>query len=571
MVSTLVQWFLVAANLGGGVVAVLLGLYAWRRRDTPSAKRYAHVMAVAGPWCFGYGLMLVSPTAGIARAFELVAIGFALVSVFVWLTFVIEYTGKGHWLTLRNQALIWAVPVLYYPLLVTNPLHGIVRSTTVVEYGSLMIVWDHPKTIEYAVMVYSLLAVFAGLFLLTRFLVSTRNIYRKQTSMILLSTLLIALVYIAYTLGISIHPGFNPSSLFFLAEAALVGVALFRYDFLDVSPIATELYLERMADPLLVFDEKRRLVDFNDAAKTVLPLTEDDVGVSAQTIHGGLAGAVAADEPEAGTLAVDRNDGTNETVEPRVTTVEDQYGTDRGTLVVLRNVTDRIQREHELREKNEELERFTGIVAHDIRNPLTVAKGYAQLGKTSGKETHIQKSIEAMDRMENLVEDLLTLAREGKRVDDPESVDLGGVVRSAWTEIGTDAAELEVVDTRSMLADPLRFRELLGNLFRNSIEHGTTDGHARTSVTVRVGVTDDGFFVEDTGPGIPEDDRETVFEMGYTSSEQGTGFGLAIVDAIAEAHGWEVAVTDGSDGGARFDFSGVDESRVATEPNPPTQ
>jgi signal transduction histidine kinase len=74
-------------------------------------------------------------------------------------------------------------------------------------------------------------------------------------------------------------------------------------------------------------------------------------------------------------------------------------------------------------------------------------------------------------------------------------------------------------------------------------------------VTITVGRTADGFYVEDDGTGIPESNRETVFETGYTTDPGGTGLGLHVVRTIAEAHGWRVDATDGSTGGARFEFT----------------
>jgi signal transduction histidine kinase len=119
----------------------------------------------------------------------------------------------------------------------------------------------------------------------------------------------------------------------------------------------------------------------------------------------------------------------------------------------------------------------------------------------------------------------------------------------------TDHAELVHDDELASVeikADDDRLRQLLENLLRNAIEHGGRD------VTVTVGTLDNGMYIEDTGPGIPEEQREDVFAAGYSSGENGTGFGLSIVKQIVNAHGWNVTVTESADGGARFEITGVE-------------
>jgi signal transduction histidine kinase len=152
--------------------------------------------------------------------------------------------------------------------------------------------------------------------------------------------------------------------------------------------------------------------------------------------------------------------------------------------------------------------------------------------------------------MAELIDDLLTLARQGRGLGDTEPVDLETLARTCWQAF--DTGDLVVVDGLTVEADRSRLRELLENLLRNAVEHAGPDP------TVRIGALGSpedptGFYVADDGPGIPPDDREQVFEHGYSTDEEGTGFGLAIVRAVADAHGWEVRVTDGEDGGARFE------------------
>ena len=214
------------------------------------------------------------------------------------------------------------------------------------------------------------------------------------------------------------------------------------------------------------------------------------------------------------------------------------------------DVTDRNERERELQRKNERLETFAHLVSHDLRNPLNVVAARLELARETGDDEHFEAAEHAAERMETLVEDLLTLARQGETVDETSAVDLGASVESAWRTVEMGTATLETESALgSVGADESRLTELFENLFRNAREHAGED------VTVRVGREGGCIFVEDDGPGIPADDRDRVFEIGYTTAEEGTGYGLAIVEEIVEAHGWSIDVSEGRAGGARFEMT----------------
>ncbi|WP_096389856.1 sensor histidine kinase [Halopenitus persicus] len=222
-------------------------------------------------------------------------------------------------------------------------------------------------------------------------------------------------------------------------------------------------------------------------------------------------------------------------------------------------------RERELAEQNARLEEFTSIVSHDLRNPLNVATGYLEIAleeastSESADPSVLEQVDNALDRMNRLIEDLLTLARQGESIGETERVDLGAVAAAAWEHVDAPDAALSVEADATIEADRGRLQQLLENLFRNSVEHGGSD------VRIVVGDLPDGvgFYVADDGHGIPESDRERVFESGYTTREGGTGFGLAIVSEIVDAHGWEIAATDGETGGARFEITDVSARETA--------
>jgi len=210
----------------------------------------------------------------------------------------------------------------------------------------------------------------------------------------------------------------------------------------------------------------------------------------------------------------------------------------------------RATREAELKRQNERLDQFASVVAHDLRNPLTVAMGFLEVAAETGDPDHFEKVETAHDRIERLIEDLLTLARGETTIEDREQIDLGAVAREAWGYVDTSEATMEVAEGVPVVAgDAGRLSQLFENLFRNAVEHGGKD------VTITVGKrADGGFYVADDGEGIPPEDRETVFDHGVTTNQGGTGFGLSIVEDIAKAHGWTVSVSESDEGGARFDF-----------------
>jgi PAS domain S-box-containing protein len=224
-----------------------------------------------------------------------------------------------------------------------------------------------------------------------------------------------------------------------------------------------------------------------------------------------------------------------------------------GVMGVVRDVTERRERERELERKNERLDSFASMVSHDLRNPLNVATGRLELVRETVEHDDLAEIDAALDRMDTLIEELLTLSRAGTGVSDLEAVSLASLAEECWQTVAGAASTFTVESALTIRADPNRVKQLFENLMRNAIEHGGAAVH------VTVGDLDDGtgFYVADDGAGIPDAKRAHVFDAGYSTNEDGTGFGLAIVEDVAEAHGWSVAVRESESGGARFEISGV--------------
>ena len=214
------------------------------------------------------------------------------------------------------------------------------------------------------------------------------------------------------------------------------------------------------------------------------------------------------------------------------------------------------------------VDNVASVVSHDLRNPLDVATTRLRAGREFGEDEHFEHVARAHERMERIIQDVLTLARGEDVVDPDETVPLDEVAEEAWDTVDTGGGTLTVDGPLpTTVADADRVGRLFENLFRNAVEHGTAGDGSQTdraeSVRVTVGrlggSRPTGFYVADDGVGIPPAERDRVFEPGYSSDEHGTGLGLAIVARIADLHGWSYAATAGPDGGARIEIRGLDD------------
>ena len=296
-----------------------------------------------------------------------------------------------------------------------------------------------------------------------------------------------------------------------------------------------------------------------------LVMDDADVEVGAELIRRLLR----SDDLERGTFEMDliTADGERIPCENHVALLPFDDGEFRGTTGVLRDISDRQERERELERQNERLGEFARVVGHDLRNPLNVASLSLEIARQEPEGEHFDRAENALRRMEELLENLLRLAEGGRTEVVTEPVRLDSVVEAAWGTTETGEASLELADDLGTVhCDESRTAQLFENLFRNAVEHGgpavsvrvgrlgggASDGGAADGEAAAVG-----FYVEDDGPGLGDASEDELFSMGYSTEHTGTGFGLAIVRDVCRAHGWEVRTAEGDLGGARFEVAGL--------------
>jgi len=322
------------------------------------------------------------------------------------------------------------------------------------------------------------------------------------------------------------------------------------------------LFIEQSSLGVIEWNEEFEVVRANETAEDILGYSEEELR--------GNSWELLVPESEQGTIddivrelledrggyhSVNENvrkDGERIVCEWHNRVVTDETGDVVAIFSQFDDITAQKERERELKRQNERLEEFASVVSHDLRNPLSVADAHLELASDECDSDHLDRVSRAHDRMAELIDDLLTLAREDDQTAELTSVELQAVADTCWDNVDTASATCVIDTERAIRADERALKRLFENLFRNAVEHGGED------VTVRVGALEDGFYIEDDGSGIAHPEREEVFDTSSSTSAAGHGFGLSIVSRVVDAHDWTVRATEGSAGGARFEVTDVE-------------
>jgi len=525
---------------GAAAIACFAGVRrAHRIEDGDTRQGLVWLLLLSGGWATAHVGFLAFPGEGMKTAFYMAGLIVGVAAVGPWLYFCSAYTGRSlhRNTTVRRIALAVFVAIVLVKL--TNPIHGLYFTTaaTTTPFPHLTV---HNGVLHWSVMGLSYALAVVGYFMLFELFTQVGADARPLAVVAGLTGLPVFLDVLGLVSPRLVDITYEP-----------IGVAAFAVGvlFIYVDRFQSVQLAGSREEPVIVLSDEDRIRDYNESARRLFPplVRRDVIG---EPLWAVLPEVVDALESDRGILVLEREDQT------RYYRVDDtpfaSGRTQLGQLLSVTDVTEAERYQQEIERQNDRLEGFASVVSHDLRNPLNVAMARVQAAREEHDDEQLEHASAALDRMENLIDDLLTLARTGQPIDGTEPVSLSAVAREAWGLVETGEATLVSDEEYRFEADPDRLQQLFENLFRNAIEHGGAD------LAVRVGAVDgDGFFVEDDGSGIPEENREDVFESGFTTAADGTGFGLAIVTEVVEAHGWDIVATESESGGARFEITGV--------------
>lgn len=209
------------------------------------------------------------------------------------------------------------------------------------------------------------------------------------------------------------------------------------------------------------------------------------------------------------------------------------------------------QKPSEPDQPQEEIDTFVATLVHELRSPLGIAQAFLDIGRNDGDDAQdaLEKVAGALDDLEHTIDNLASMAKNNMTVE-VEEVELEPLVREVWESLDTKDDLIQIESSIYVTADPALLKILFRNLLSNAIQHGGENS------TIQVGSLNDGFFVEDTGSGIPTEIQDEIFSRGF-SDAGGLGVGLALVNDIVDAHGWEITINSEVGRGTSVEITNV--------------
>ncbi|ERH10855.1 MAG: His Kinase A (phosphoacceptor) domain protein [halophilic archaeon J07HX64] len=444
---------------GTAVLTVGLGYWVLSRTEMGSRRWFGLLMGLLSFWALVSFVGVFVPDRQLQELLLTVWTVVGLSTVFAWLAFVVDYT-DGDPLESRLVRVFALACLGLVAVAVTLPFHDLYYSSVLFRTEPFAHVETTVGPGRVAALGYTFSGVGLGTYYLLELFVSTRYRSRTQALVLVAGIVLGILPFTASLVGVTPVPTYNHTVFGIATFVLVVTYAVFRHSFADFAPIARDIVVAEIEDPLFIIDSDTHLVDYNDAAgRAVRGLDSHSIGTPVSALVDGLSEFDPGEEgPEMVSLTVD---GESRHYSVQVSEVTARPSP-RGYLILLRDITEQTIRERELEaarqeleRSNERLEEFASVVSHDLRNPLNVASLRLDMAQREVDSDHLDTVDRAHDRIESLVEDLLLLARSGTGVDEQTRLSLATVADDCWQTVETaDATLRSSVSSRSVQTPP---------------------------------------------------------------------------------------------------------------------
>ncbi len=550
-------------------VSLVLAAYAvWygrQHRQTPTLQTFAAMNIAIAIWTGFSAVKLLSTDPALQfQTYRLLYFGSSSVGPLL-LLFVLTYTDRITVLRPSIVLAVFAVPVLFWALLFTNPYDVVIVESYLVDADGLVVMRTQtgPAHILFS-FTYALFIALVTIGVLLHESFKRGWSYLPQA--VLMGVAISTPVIVSALTSAGIPPFTLDSVNFVPASTAVSAVALsvatFRYRLLDLRPIANRTVVDHSPDAMLVIDTAERIVHINDAANTLFhsdrPLrTAPVTDVLPELRIDTESEQILEYQSPTGPVAIE--------VRARPLQRRDEH---LGWVIVCRDVTER-------RRQQAELEAFSAVVSHDLRAPLRNAERYLSLfeettDSTLEADAHrlLERSKENTQRAQTMLSDLLAYSRIETTPVEFEPVEMDRTLDTVLDTLAHDIDSRNATVERSSLPQVRGIDHLLVRLFQNllanALKHGIADSSAEeSSLTISVEAARKGSFweftVADDGVGMNPEELAYVFDLFSQGSnadfDAGTGMGLAICHKIVDRHGGQIDIQSAPDQGTSVMFT----------------
>jgi len=550
------------------MVGVCTALFALFYRDRPGAKPAAVFAGTASVWAVVEGLRVAQTGLETMVLWTATALSLSVLLPPAWLLFVLEYTGSERRLTRQLFAALLVEPLLFLSVVWTNDAHELVWSgSEIISYGAFDGLAVEFQLAYWAHQVYASLLLAAGALILVRMLLETNRLYQWQGIALLVAVLVPMSTNAIYSFGL-LPPGIDPTAISYVLASVVLTVTVLETELFGIAPATRQIgrraVLSELEDAMIILDDSDRIVDVNPAAATLLgqPVA-DCLGRGLVDLTPALADAL--DGSTAQSPVELELDGKRRYYDLRRSELYRGYGTVSGQVLSLRDITERRQREQRLDVLNR-------LLRHNVRNELNVVRGSIELARTDiDADEPIARLETATRAVDGIVDRSDKLGRLSRMLDSEQGdgIDIAAELRGerqmgglspAGGEVTLDLPERIAVTGGSALVAV--FEELVSN----AIEHNDSE---EPRVVVRFHATESSdshavIEVSDNGPGIEQQELQTILSGRETALQHSSGVGLWLVNWVVERAGGTVTFEndDGCTVRVRLPRAAVDDTEA---------
>ncbi|KIO75307.1 ATPase [Pedobacter lusitanus] len=540
-----------------GIITLLLSSYILSN-EKGTVRWVGYLMLSNSIWSLAYGFELASTTLSQMKfLINIEYIGIVAVP-FYWFLFCMDLSGKEEWLKKTgNQLLITAVPILSLILVWTNHVHHLHYKMLSVDYsGSFPMLKIMPGIAFYFFIGYFYTLLIVGNYFLIRKFRNSDRIYKKQNQVILTAAMIPWLANFSYLVGLRPIPNLDITPFAFQLSTFLIFIAIYRFKFLSVLPVAREKVLELMQDGFIVLDYRNRVIDYNSAFKKYISVYHSD------KIIGKDINELLQYQPELLDLLNHQESGKVELLvhtangvfdlEADICFLNENKLNRNATIIKLQDLTNVRQealkskrQAEELQKLNQLKDRIFSIMAHDLRGPLL---NLAEVLKMTSDDTISAEEFKDLSPTltkdisytTDLLENILHWSRsqlKGYGIN-KDLFDLKNLIN---TEVNyhlkaATGKKIEIIqqlaDDLTAHADLLMMQIVIRNLIINAIKFCHENCRINISATY---LNPDyiGLNIQDNGVGIAFENIQKIFKgenfsSRGTQNEKGTGIGLMV-------------------------------------------